>query len=175
MKPSDKTRFAEILFGLAEITGSELSEPGLELFYRALEHFTIEVIDEAAIAILQERKYTKLPMPADFIAKIEGELEDRSRLIAHDVLSKVRKIGRSENVEFDDPIVNSLIRAKWGGWKGLCVSLMSKEISHFLLSFSADYIALKKASNYGIVLREFPFAGDKKQLEKARGKEREPK
>lgn len=64
MRPHDRKTFLEIIVGFAEIKGKQLSAPALELFWNAMQHWSIEDFRAAANHLVGTCAY--MPTPKDF-------------------------------------------------------------------------------------------------------------
>lgn len=64
MKPSDREKFLEIVVGFAELKGKQLSAPALELYWNAMQAWSIEDFNAAAAHLISTCKF--MPTPADF-------------------------------------------------------------------------------------------------------------
>lgn len=121
MTDKDKTRFASILGGMAEVYGKEISKQALALHFMVLSQFSVEQVQEAALSILANRKYTSMPTPADFVEHIAGgSTEDQAEIEAGKVLEAIGMHGSYSSVAFDDPNTLAVIRQAYGGWVKLC-------------------------------------------------------
>ena len=66
MNPHDRREFLEILVGFAEIKGRSLSAPAIELYWRAMQAWTLHEFRAAAEHLLRTEQY--FPTPAHFEA-----------------------------------------------------------------------------------------------------------
>jgi hypothetical protein len=64
MTPEDRKPFLEIVIGFAELKGKQLSAPALELYWNAMQHWTIEEFSQGAQALLLSCAF--MPTPKDF-------------------------------------------------------------------------------------------------------------
>lgn len=64
MTPEDRAAFAEVVIGFAEIKGKTLSAPAIELYWRAMQDWTIEEFKQAAAYLLRTCEW--LPTPKHF-------------------------------------------------------------------------------------------------------------
>lgn len=64
MTPTDKRRFAQVIAAFAEIKGRALSAPAIELYWAAMQDWTIEAFEQAAHHLLRTCEF--FPTPADF-------------------------------------------------------------------------------------------------------------
>ena len=64
MQPNDRPAFLEIVIGFAELTGKQLSAPALELYWNAMQSWTVEDFRRAANTLVQTAEF--MPTPKDF-------------------------------------------------------------------------------------------------------------
>jgi hypothetical protein len=146
MQESDIPKFTQVMTVLAEIYGANMSGPGIEARFIALEEYSIEKIEEAGKAIIRERKYTKMPTPADFIEHLESSTTDVAALEALDVLQKIKSIGSYDSVTFADPVTMAVIDRRFGGWPRAC-ELEEPDEKWFLRDFVSAYSSIAKGGN----------------------------
>lgn len=111
----------EILLAMAEMYERELSRSTLALYIEAISDLPIDSIREAALHIVNTRKFTKFPMPAEFRdfvnppALIEIEANKAWRTVEFAMMAH----GYYKSVGFKDPAITQTILAM-GGWMELC-------------------------------------------------------
>lgn len=64
MTPNDRQKFAAIITGFAELKGKSLSRAALDLYWHAMQDWSIADFETAAAILL--RKCQFMPMPKDF-------------------------------------------------------------------------------------------------------------
>ncbi len=64
MQPDDRKAFLEIVIGFAELRGKQLSAAGLELFWNAMQHWSIQDFRAAANHLVRTCQF--MPTPKDF-------------------------------------------------------------------------------------------------------------
>lgn len=64
MRPTDRTAFLEVVIGFAELKGKALSAPALELYWNAMQAWTIEDFRAAAQHLVRTCEF--MPTPKDF-------------------------------------------------------------------------------------------------------------
>ena len=64
MQPQDRKSFLEVVVGFAELKGKQLSAPALELFWHAMQDWSIEEFRKAAGVLIRTCEF--MPTPADF-------------------------------------------------------------------------------------------------------------
>ncbi len=140
MKSEDYKRFANALGVLCEIHGRELSPIAVQVYFRALERFSIEVVEAVFTNAYVSCKW--FPKPVELIELITGGPEnvaDRAEIQAAEVLRAVRHIGFYQSVKFDDPITNAVIQQGFGGWIQLCKDLHMDGEKWFFKDFNKSY------------------------------------
>lgn len=115
----NKKKLVEILTALAEVLPREkpLSETAMALYWRALERYTDEQVEQAAGEVVLRYKW--FPRPAELIELIEGNQEDRAVIAWGKVLNGIATYGAYQSVRFDDPVIHSVIQLM-GGWVDAC-------------------------------------------------------
>jgi hypothetical protein len=64
MRPEDRKSFLEVVIGFAELKGKQLSAPGLELYWNAMQDWTIEEFRQAANTLIRTCEF--MPTPKEF-------------------------------------------------------------------------------------------------------------
>ena len=122
MTQADFDRFEVLMQGVAECYGQTLSAQGVALRFKLLEQFSLPEVEKAALSIMASRKYTSMPVPADFLEHIGGgAAEDKAEVEAGKVLAAIGKHGAYASVVFDDAVTQAVIVQAYGGWPKLCV------------------------------------------------------
>jgi hypothetical protein len=122
MTQADFDRFDALMQGVAECYGQTLSAQGIALRFKLLEPFSLPEVEKAALSIMASRKYTSMPVPADFLEHISGgSAEDKAEVEAGKVLSAIGQHGGYASVVFDDAVTQAVIVQAHGGWPKLCV------------------------------------------------------
>ena len=116
MKESDFDRFSFVMLCLAENYGQSVSSEGLLFRFDALKAYEIEALEQAAKAVIMNRKYTTMPTVADFLEHISGgSAEDKAEVEAGKVLTAIGRHGGYASVVFDDPVTQAVIVQAYGG------------------------------------------------------------
>lgn len=113
MDQKDKSRFTQIMLGMADNFRDTITKEGMQMRFDMLREFSMEEIEFAARKIMQNRKYTKMPPVAEFFDAIKGKAGTRA-LEAWGSVVECLKRGN----EPDDPIAVEAIR-RIGGWSWL--------------------------------------------------------
>ena len=121
MTQTDFDRFDALMQGVAECYGQTLSAQGIALRFKLLEGFALSEVEKAVLSIMASRKYTSMPVPADFLEHISGgAAEDKAEVEAGKVLETIRQYGGYTSVVFDDAVTQAVIVQSYGGWVKLC-------------------------------------------------------
>ncbi len=135
-----KVRFAEIMQGLAENFGGELSRPGLKMRFELLKPYPIEAVEQMALRLLATRKYTRMPTVAEMLEHLgDGSVEDRAEIEAAKVLTAIGDVGGYQSVVFDDPVTMAVIHGSYGGWRLLCAETSEADARWFRQQFAKTY------------------------------------
>ena len=153
MNASDKRDFKDVLTATMDLYGKELSIPVLQLWFAALEQFSIEEVRAGLSRYVRSTESgTFPPKPADVIRMIEGSAGDRGLIAWGKVNETIARAGGYQSVCFDDPIIHCVIE-DMGGWPKLCAT--SPDEIHFR---SADFAKRYRAyAERGIVERHSPY------------------
>lgn len=141
MKPTDKAEFAKVVLAFAELKGKQLSLPAVDLYWLAMQDWTIEDFKAAAAHLLSTCEF--MPTPKDFedLRKAgrmtAGEAWDRA--VGHAASSAYRQ-GPSGN-EMIDQCVRMI-----GGYAA--IAMCDEEKLHFLeRRFTEHYATLEDSSD----------------------------
>ena len=143
MTQADFDRFEVLMQGVAECYGQTLSAQGVALRFKLLEQFSLPEVEKAALSIMASRKYTSMPVPADFLEHINGgAAEDKAEVEAGKVLSAIGRYGAYSSVVFDDAVTQAVIVQSYGGWPKLCADCGVEESEHwFRKNFAKTWAA----------------------------------
>jgi hypothetical protein len=145
MTEADKNKFAEIMTGLAENFGSQLSRPGLSMRFEALKEYSMEQVKQAAMSLMRSRKYTTMPTVAEFLEHLGGgSAEDLAEVEAAKVLDAIKRIGPYSSVAFDDPVTCAVVKQGYGSWEDLVEAADEQREHWFVKDFVRRWQAFKK-------------------------------
>jgi len=120
MNQSDKQRFSEVLGGVHDFYGKELSKFAVAVWLQACESFDIEQITKAFSAHLMDPERGQfMPKPADLVRQLQGTRSDRCLIAWGKVLDAIQRVGAYTSVCFDDGLIHAVIE-DMGGWVQLC-------------------------------------------------------
>lgn len=119
MNQNDAERLAICLTGMAEVYGRELSEAVVALWFKVLDRYRIEAIEDAFQRhVMSPDQGQFMPKPADILRMLDGSSEDAALIAWTKVDKAVRTVGSYQSVAFDDPIIHRVLH-DMGGWIGL--------------------------------------------------------
>jgi len=123
---SAKAKFLEILGGVYDFYGRELSAFSAQVWLQACESFDVEQVSKALSAHLMDPERGQfMPKPADIVRQLQGTNTDRSLVAWGKALDAMQRVGAYESVAFDDGIIHTVIE-DLGGWSKLCRSNMDE-------------------------------------------------
>lgn len=166
MTDADKNSFAEIMTGLAENFGSQLSRPGLSMRFEALKEYSIDQVKQAATFLMCSRKYTTMPTVAEFLEYLGGgSAEDQAEVEAAKVLDAIKRVGPYSSVSFDDPVTCAVVKQGYGSWEDVIEAADEQRDHWFVKDFARKWKAFKRQG----VLAGGKCAGQIERLNSANG------
>lgn len=151
MTRQDASRFASSLTAMAALYGQEPIPQVVEIYFRSLEKFTIDEVEQGISKACSTLKF--FPKPVELIECItggSGNLADRAMIEACRVLEAVKSIGTYSTVCFDDPITQAVIVQQFGGWAKFA-EMREENEKWFVKDFTAGYQAFARQNvrHYG--------------------------
>lgn len=123
----NKTRFAELITGLAQTFHTPISAADLEAYWRLLNRFSLEDIERAVVGYCRSPQgHRFFPKPSELAALIVGSDTDQALRAWSKVFRAIRGVGAYRTVVFDDPLIHAVV---WdmGGWQALCALRIQDE------------------------------------------------
>ncbi len=140
MKPSDKTRFAQLITDVMAFYKQDVSTFALSVWWQACERYDFEQVSKALTGHAMDAERGQFaPKPADLVRQLEGTPTDRAMLAWGKVLDAVQRIGQYADVVFDDPAIHAVIE-DLGGWPKVCRVEM-KDLSYLQHRFTEAHRA----------------------------------
>ena len=140
MKQTDFKRFSMSLTAMSELYGKTVSEGAVVLWWKALEAFDIEQVEQAFAKAVQNPEGGQfMPKPADIIKFMSGTTTDRARTAWGKAFEAMQCVGAYQSVCFDDPVIHAVLQ-DLGGWTKVCRSDMN-ELSYLEHRFCESYRA----------------------------------
>ncbi len=113
MQSKDGKRLAELVAMLGEMYDKQVSVERMTLWFRVLEDYEIDAIEQAAIEHMRESRF--MPTPADLIDRLKPKREEQAVLAWAEV---PRLLRNSRAAKSSDPITEKVI-SDLGGWIAL--------------------------------------------------------
>jgi len=140
MTPADRTKFFEVLGGLHDFYGKELTKFAGQVWWQVCEAFDLEQVTKAFSAHLTDAEHGRfMPKPADLVRVLHGTRTDRSLIAWGKVLGAMQRVGAYTSVCFDDGLIHAAIE-DLGGWIKVCRST-TDELPHVQRRFCDSYKA----------------------------------
>lgn len=137
MKISDYKEFAKLMAVMQEIFTPDkpVSKEKVQIYFDLLREYPIERIKYGVHKIIETKKISTFPLPAE-IKEAMGYSDDLNiELEAAEAWSKACDIAFMATRDSDDPILNETIRISFGGWERFGQSELRNETfdrAHFL-------------------------------------------
>ena len=109
----DKEAFKRYMLGLGEVFNREISQILMDIYWKTLESFSDDKCERAFNQAISNSKF--FPKPAELLEIIRGTQEDRAMLAWLSVEKAIRGIGPYSSVQFEDPVIHSVIESL-DGW-----------------------------------------------------------
>jgi hypothetical protein len=120
MQATDRTKFLEVLAGVHDFYGKEMSAFAGQVWMQAAHGFELEQVTKALSAHLMDPERGQfMPKPADIVRQLQGTATDRSLIAWGKVLDAISRVGAYQSVVFDDGAIHAAI-ADVGGWASIC-------------------------------------------------------
>lgn len=120
MKPTDDAKFLEILAGVHDFYGKELSTFAGKVWLEAVQSFGLEQVSKAFSAHLMDpERGAFMPKPSDIVRQLQGTHADRSLIAWGKALQAASSVGAYATVCFDDPVIHVVLE-DIGGWPKFC-------------------------------------------------------
>lgn len=162
MTPADREGFCQIVLGLAELYGKELSSPALALYWNSLRAWPLDDLRTAAELLL--RRCAFMPVPRDFEALRQAAQPLAGEAWAR-VLTHLRGGYRSGAGVDDDGPIDQAVRSL-GGYQSLALrdtQYLGIDERKFVERFAqiVDSIEVRRAIPFPVGARSLAPAGTK--------------
>jgi hypothetical protein len=122
MKPTDRAKLIEVLSGVHDFYGRDMSKFAIAVWEQACETFAVEQVTKALSAHLMDAERGQfMPKPADIVRQLQGTSTDRSLIAWGKTLDAMNRVGAYTSVCFDDGLIHKVVE-DMGGWAKLCRS-----------------------------------------------------
>jgi hypothetical protein len=129
MNDSDKQEFATLMYGAGELYDKQISKTLLQIYFKALESFSIESVSFGLGAhTLDAKSGSFFPKPADIVRHINANqpsAEERAELAWIQIESAIARIGSYGNLNMEDKQALAAVKAL-GSWSDLCKTNIDK-------------------------------------------------
>lgn len=116
MNDFDKQHFAQLMVGLGEYYGKQISTAIIGIYWNGLCHYDLVAIREAINRHMRNPDTGQfMPKIADVVKMLDGSTEDAALVAWAAVDGAVRSIGVYSDVDLGDPISHRVI-IDMGGW-----------------------------------------------------------
>jgi hypothetical protein len=113
-------RFHEVLAGVHDFYGKDLTPFALQVWELACSQFDVEQVTKALSAHLMDAERGQfMPKPADIVKQLQGTNSDRALLAWGKVFDAMQSVGSYKSVVFDDGLIHAVIE-DLGGWPKIC-------------------------------------------------------
>lgn len=120
MQPTDRPAFAELIHGVHDFYGRDVSKFTLEVWWQAMKNYDLATVRDAlGRHCMNPDTGQFLPKPADVVRMLGGTTKDAALVAWAKVQRAVSYVGSWQSVVFDDPLIHRAID-DMGGWVWLC-------------------------------------------------------
>jgi len=119
MNAQEAGQFRELMQGVHDFYGVEMSEFSLTVWWQAMKPFDYAAVQDALSRhVVNPDQGQFMPKPADAVKLLGGTTKDAAMVAWAKVDRAVREVGPYRSVVFDDAIVHAVL-SDMGGWIGL--------------------------------------------------------
>lgn len=120
MTPTEHPKFLEVLAGVHDFYGKDLSKFAGQVWLEAVKGYELQQVTKALSAHLADPERGQfMPKPADLVRQLQGTQTDRSLTAWGRVIDAAARVGAYTDVVFDDPVIHLCV-VDVGGWVKLC-------------------------------------------------------
>lgn len=116
-----RAEFADVMQAMAVVYDKTIAPPLLEIYWRVLQHYTLEEVKFALTTHLSNPDTGQfMPKPADVVKYLEGNTKTQAMRAWEKVAGAFSAVpgGTYSTVCFDDPLINKTIE-DMGGWPAM--------------------------------------------------------
>lgn len=148
MREDMKRQFAEMVTGIAEVYGKDISKAGLSIWWAALHRFDFDQVQAALNAHTSDPERGQfMPKPGDVVRQIEGTPTDQAQAAWAKVEHALRRIGGGPSWVFDDPKIHRAIE-QIGGVSALSNCPTEKDLTFLREQFCKRYASPQNDGPY---------------------------
>ena len=122
MTNEDRLGFAELLKGVYDFYGRDLSDASITLWWEATKQFDLDVIRKAlGQHVMNPDTGQFIPKPADVVKMMGGTTQDAGLVAWSKFARALESLGTYRTVVFDDPLIHRVVE-DMRGWTvvGMC-------------------------------------------------------
>lgn len=171
MDKQHKRDFAQLMTGVAEVYGKDISEAGLRIWWSALDRFDFDQVRRAVDAHCNDAERGQwMPRPADVVRQIEGTPTEQAQAAWAKVEHALRGIGGGPSWVFDDPGIHRALQ-QIGGVAALSNCPSEKDLTFLREQFCKRYASPNNHGPYPAKLTgwhsdgEAVFIGDQSRCQ----------
>lgn len=154
--PTEKTQVMEIIAGLAETFGRNMSRAGLLAYAAGLKDLPVDSIKQAAASVLRNSRH--MPSVAELRELAgEGSVQARAVMAWDAICDAAGRIGSYHSVDFEDAVVNATVR-NLGGWPELISKSGDDFFKWMRMEFIKTYVSLSSSIDASSEIAK-PLAG----------------
>jgi Domain of unknown function (DUF6475) len=114
------SEFVPLFSMLCEVYNREWTKMLSSAYFLVLQDLTKEEFEKAIKSVLAGRKYSTMPLPADFLEAANGNPEEVAIIALNFVIKAIGRVGIYQSVDFQDAKIHATIEAM-GGWQKICL------------------------------------------------------
>ena len=143
-----KAKILEVLAGVHDFYGKEMSDFAAQVWLQAFQGFGGEQVSKALSAHLMDAERGQfMPKPADIVRQLQGTNTDRSVMAWGKCLDAAARVGAYQSVAFDDKVIHAVIE-DLGGWPRFCRTEFD-DLSYLQKRFCDAYKAYSGRGEFG--------------------------
>lgn len=120
MQQADIPKFLEVLAGVHDFYGKELSDFSGQVWIEAMRPFDLEQVTKALSAhVVNTDRGQYMPKPSEVVKQLQGTQTDRALIAWGKVTAAMSDVGAYTDVVFDDPLIHLCVTDA-GGWPTVC-------------------------------------------------------
>ena len=121
MQQLDYARFSIAMCALGEVFNRELTEPLIQIYFRAMNGLSIEDFERACYSAINECKF--FPKPVELREMLDGSRDDQATAAWELACEANYKTGGYQSVYFEDGSIGSAVMTVFQTWHDMAESL----------------------------------------------------
>jgi hypothetical protein len=113
----NRVKFVELLTGMAEALGAEMSVAKLGIYENALSDLSDDQIEKAINIAAKTLRF--FPKPLELLDLVGGNSEERAVMAWGLLLNTIKTVGKYQSIQFEDPKIAHVVEMM-GGWVEVC-------------------------------------------------------